>query len=189
MNHRHPIATRAARLAVMSLLSLAVTACATTDGARSEAVQDELRPAQIDISSLHPMARAVAQAGAPECAMKVHEAAFYLVVDADSGAIADVRSEDLFSFSLEVIDPEGMTSYVSLNVAPGKDNACAISYEIVTPIAMKCEDIAQEIWPDATAGNPLRRQIIPLGLEDGTIVLLHPVGESACIVIRKEIFP
>lgn len=145
-------------------------------------------PEQRDFSSLHRLAQAVAQLGAPECAPKVHEAAIYLITDTESGAIAHSRSYDLISFSLEVTDHEGMTSYMSINIAPGKNLACAISYEIVTPVGTKCDVLAKEIWPNAQVGDPLRKQIIPLSLDDGQTVLLHPVGES-CLVIRKEIIP
>lgn len=156
--------------------------------ALSQAAEPPPDPEQRDFSSLHRLAQAVAQLGAPECAPKVHEAAIYLIHDTESGAIAHSRSYDLFSFSLEVTDQEGMTSYMSINVAPGKSQACAISYEIVTPIGMKCDALAKEAWPNAQVGNPLRRQMVPLSLDDGQTVLLHPVGES-CLVIRKEIIP
>ncbi len=190
MNHAHAITSRAVRLAGCLLLSMAVLSCATTDGTRSEVTEDEPpRAAQIDVSGLHPMARAIARLGAPECAQKVHEAAIFLIVDTESGAIVHSGSEDLYSFSLEVIEPEGMTSYVSLNVAPGKDAACAISYEIVTPLGRDCKAIGEQFWPEAVVGKPLRKHMIPLSLPEGQTVLLHPVGETACIVIRKEIIP
>lgn len=193
MNHAHAPASRAFRLTGCLLLSMALLSCATTDGTRnevkSEVAEDTPSAAQIDVTGLHPMARAIAQLGAPQCAQKVHEAAIFLIVDTESGAIMHSASKDLFSFSLEVIDPDGMTSYVSLNVAPGKDDACAISYEIVTPLGRDCETIAEQFWPEAVVGNPLRKQMIPLALPEGQTVLLHPVGETACIVIRKEIIP
>ncbi len=176
------------RVLACVLLSAGMLACASTGPAPDNGEQAEPRRAQIDLSGLHPMARVVAQAGAPQCAMKVHEAAIYLIIDTESGAIFHGGSDDLYSFSLEVIDPEGMTSYVSLNVAPGVDANCAIGYEVVTPIGEACSSLAERFWPEAVHGSPLRKRTIPLGLPDGQTILLHPVGDS-CLVVRKEIIP
>ncbi len=175
----HPRLLSSLRPAACVLLSAGLLACASTGPAPTPVV---------DYSTLHPMARVVAQAGAPQCAMKVHEAAIYLIIDTDSGAIFHGGSDDLYSFSLEVIDPDGRTSYVSLNVAPGGDANCAIGYEIVTPVGEPCSSLAERVWPEAITGKPLRKQMMPLGLPDGQTVLLHPVGE-ACLVVRKEIIP
>lgn len=188
MNPTHPIASRAARLAGSLLISVVAVSCATTDGVRDDAARAETETGRLDIALLHPMAQAIARVGAPECAAKVHEAAIYLIVDTESGAIVHSGSDDLYSFSLEVIDPDGMTSYVSLNIAPGEDAACAISYEIVTPVGRDCAGVAETLWPGAVPGNPLRKNTIPIALGDGQTALLHPVGD-ACLVIRKEIIP
>lgn len=176
------------RLVACGLLSTGLFACASTGPAPDGEDPTASQPTRIDLSGLHPMARMVAQAGAPQCAMKVHEAAIYLIIDTESGAIFHGGSDDLYSFSLEVIDPEGVTSYVALNVAPGVDANCAIGYEVVTPIGEACSSLAEHFWPDAVRGSPLRKQMIPLGLPDGQTILLHPVGDS-CLVVRKEIIP
>jgi hypothetical protein len=184
MNHAHPVLPRHRRrrhfVPILALL-LALSGTAAGDGTQPA-------PAQPDLSGLHPIAQAIAQAGAPQCAPRVHEAVVYLILNTESGAMMHAQSEDLYSFSLEVTDDDGLTYYVSLNVAPGNDAACAISYEIVTPLALDCEAIAKQLWPNAVVGNPLRKHMTPLAVGDGQTVLLHPIGDG-CLVIRKEIIP
>lgn len=180
-----PLASSTRRFAGILLLSLALAACATTT--TNQAGSEEESP-RIDITALHPLARTIAQAGAPECAMKVHEAAIYLTIDTAAGALVHTNSRDLHTFSLEILDSDGLTSFVSLNIAPSAANACAISYEVVTLVPLACDAIISEGLVGAIVGDPVREHIMHYAFEGGPHVFLQPFGD-ACLMIRKEIFP
>lgn len=173
---------------ILSCLALLTAAPVVADETQVPDTETPPEGPRIDLSGLHPVAQAVARAGALACAMKTHEAVFYLIAETESGGMVHFRTPDLLSFSFETIDFDGVASYISLNVAPGKEDHCAIGYEVVTHWPQSCESIAEEQYADMTVGNVLREKLLPLSIEGGPHVFLQPV-DGGCNAIRKEIIP
>lgn len=164
-------------------LGIAVAGCATGgDKAEPPAAQDD------PYAHLHPLAQIVARAGAPACAAKVTEAAFFLTEGTGATAFWNFRSTDLLSFSLEVVSPEGVTSYVSLNIAPGENGACVIGYDAVTHWVNDCETVARHVWPDSHAVGTQPEHMTMLVGSDSEYLFLMPVDQG-CVAIKKEVFP
>jgi len=172
-----------ARPLIVAILAGLTVACASQPrDVTSETAADA------DYSDLHPLAQAVARAGAPACAAKVTEAAFFLTEGSGATAFWNVRSTDLLSFSLELVGPAGATSYASLSIAPGEDDACAVGYDIVTHFTASCETVASHVFP---AMHVPERQPARMGMligPDGEHVFLMAVGEG-CVAVQKEVFP
>lgn len=189
----------AARVLGCGMVVWACIGCAATGGTPglagsdttpAAAAEDDggLAPVPEPFTGQHPLARAVTEAGAPACARKVAEAAYFLTEGSNATAFWNIRSEALLSFSLEVVSREGRTSYVSLDVMPGENDECIIAYDLVIHWANECETVARHVY---ATGRPLDPQPAHMALlrgPDGEHVFLMPVREG-CVSVQKEVFP
>lgn len=186
----------AARLLGYGLIAWACFGCAATgpvpDGAGTPAAapaeEGGLAPLPEPFTGLHPLARAVADAGAPACARKVAEAAYFLTEGSSATAFWNIRSEQLLSFSLEVLSPEGLTSYVSLDVLPGDDDECVIAYDMVMHWPNDCEAVARHAYGPGRPADSQPANMTMLRGPDGEHVFLMPV-QGGCVSVQKEVFP
>lgn len=167
-------------------VSAAACLCAAAAGAGGEPAAENSAPDPY--ADLHPLAQAVARAGAPACAAKVTEAAFFLTEGASATAFWNFRSAELLSFSLEVVSPDRVTSYVSLNIAPGEDGACVIGYDAVMHWASDCETVARIVHPGMRTAGTQPGSMAMLKGGDSEYLFLMPAGQG-CVAIKKEVFP
>jgi hypothetical protein len=93
--------------------------------------------------------------------------------------------EQLFSTSIEVVQPNAVPAYASSSYSPGM-TGCGAVYEAVTYRPTSCKTVAAKEYPNLKATNPLKKDIQILVGSQTMRVFLMP-ADKGCVVIKKEL--
>ena len=153
--------------------------------------QNSTQPQQLsNQQKLHPVANAVLNRGARDCAQRVNQISGFLTNGKEfAGSLfvsPDNPNQHILSVSLELQAPNNM-QYAGMTFAPGQaPGRCSATYETVTYWNDSCRDVAIKLYPNYAPSRPLQQNIAMLDGGPSVRVFLMSAGQG-CVAIKKEL--
>ena len=175
---------------------LAVTAAITFgNGASAKSTDKKTKPVASSQQSAvpadaNPLTKAFAGKGVTSCAARINQVTNFLGSGGTTGAFLFIPSQkvnqQLVSASMEVVDKDKKSAYMSASFASNQANGCGAVYDAIAWWPNKCEEVASSQFNGKKSIGNLKQSIGVLDLGPTTRVFLMPAGDG-CISIKKEV--
>ncbi len=165
----------------------AVKPAATAPATNSPTVAPKQQAAD---TTPNAIAKGFSDKGVVSCTARINQVTNFVGSGGATGAFLFLppppQDQRLASTSIEVVDKDKKSVYVSSSFAPNQANGCAAVYDAVAWWPAKCDAVASSQFPGQKQVGIIKQNIAILEINAVTRVFLMPAGEG-CISIKKEV--
>lgn len=166
-------------------LSIAVVACIHTAPVLAQ-------PSTPGAQALTPYSIGAQRSGITTCVPRINQVTSFLIgQQPNSGIMLSSPNRDanisISSAIMEIQTTANSSSYVSATFAPKADGGCGATYEAISYWSATCAEVANGSFPGLRPTGPLLRMINMLDGGPTLKVFLMPIGNAACLSIKKEL--
>ena len=139
-------------------------------------------------ASVHPITKAVVDAGLLAPTSRLNQVANFLTAGTESGALLFLRpgqtDREMLSASFEAVRQDQSSLYASASFAPGAGGYDAV-YDTVEYGTVPCPEVQKKVFSNLKNAGILKKNITLL--DGGTVKVFLMTAGSGCVVIKKEV--
>ncbi len=146
------------------------------------------QPVSVAGAAVHPVTKAVVDAGLLAPTSRLNQVANFLTVGTESGAMLFLNpgqtDRDMLSASFEAVRPDQSSLYASASFAAGTNGYEAV-YDTVEYGTVPCPEVEKKVFSNLKNVGILKKNITVL--DGGAVKVFLMTAGRGCVVIKKEI--
>jgi|GEM_PF-4654162 hypothetical protein len=156
--------------------------------ARESAKPDVGQPVSAVGAAVHPVTKAVVNAGLLAPASRLNQIVGFLTAGTDSGAVLFLdpgqTDRDMLSSSIEAVRSDQTSLYASASFAPSPRGYDAV-YDTVEYGTVPCPEVERRVFSNLDKKGILKKNITML--DGGSVKVFLMTAGPGCVVIKKEV--